>query len=289
PSSLLFLSTLCTPPTPSHPSPLSLHDALPILLHLQAGSLDQLVRLGLDDLLDKPQLVDLGYQRNHDLRGDLEAVFLPHVDRSGDDRFGLHLGDLRIQDVQTAAAGAQHRVKLVQVGNLGLELGKRDAHLVRQFLDVRVFGRQELMQRGIEQADGYRQAAHRAIDGFKVAALHGQDLGERRLALLDRVGYDHLAHRLDALGLEEHMLGTAQADAFRAELARLGGVARGVAVGADVQGADLIRPAHEAAEVAGQLRVLGIDLAEVYVAGRAIERDELALVNDRAVGKGEGL
>ena len=56
-----------------------------------------------------------------------------------------------------------------------------------------------------------------------------------------------------------------------------------------MQGADLIRPAHEAAEVAGQLRVLGVDLAEVYVAGRAVERDEFALVNDRAVGKGEGL
>ena len=54
---------------------------------------------------------------------------------------------------------------------------------------------------------------------LEVAALHRQDLGERRAAALLVVGADHLAHRENAVLLEEHVLGAAQADALRAELA----------------------------------------------------------------------
>ena len=56
-----------------------------------------------------------------------------------------------------------------------------------------------------------------------------------------------------------------------------------------MQGANLVSPAHEAAEVAGQLSLLRCDLAEVYVAGGAVERNNIALVYYRAIGKGQGL
>ena len=69
-----------------------------------------------------------------------------------------------------------------------------------------------------------------------------QDLRKRSLAALDVIGNDHLAHRLDTVGLEEHMLGAAQADALGAELDGLRGVARGVGVGADLQLTDARRP-----------------------------------------------
>ena len=149
--------------------------------------------------------------------------------------------------------------------------------------------RQELVQRRIEQADGYRQTAHCAVDCLEVAALHRQDLGQSGLALLERVSNDHLADRLDAGRLKEHMLGTAQADAFRAELACLRCIARRIAVGANMQGADLVSPAHEAAEVAGQLSFLRRDSAEVNVAGRAVERNNVAFLGNRAVSERDGL
>ena len=85
------------------------------------------------------------------------------------------------------------------------------------------------------------------------------------------------------------MLGTAQADAFRAELACLRSVARRIAVGADVQGTDLVSPAHEAAEVAGQLSFLRRDSAEVNIAGRAVERNNVAFLGNRAVSERDGL
>ena len=259
------------------------------ILHLQAGSLDQLVSLRLDYLLNEAQLVDLGNQRNHDLRRDAQVVFLPDVDGSGDNRLGLHLSDFRIENVQTAAAGAEHRVELVQALDLGLQLLERNAHLAGQLLNLVVLVREELVERRVKQADGYRQTAHCAVDCLEVAALHRQDLRQSGLALLERVSDDHLANRLDTGRLEEHMLGTAQADAFRAELACLRSVARRIAVGADVQGTDLVSPAHEAAEVAGQLSFLRRDSAEVNVAGRAVERDNVAFLGNRAVGERDDL
>ena len=259
------------------------------ILHLQAGLLNQLVSLSLDNLLYEAQLIDLGYQRNHDLRRDMQVVFLPDVDSCGYDSLGLHLGDLRIENVQTAAAGTQHRVELVQAFYLALELVEGYAHLIGQLLDLVILVREELMERRVKQTDGYRQAAHRAVNCLKVAALHRQDLGQSRLALLERIGNNHLTNRLDAGRLEEHMLGTAEADAFCAELAGLRCITRGIAVGANVQGANLVSPAHEAAEVAGQLSLLRCDLAEVYVAGGAVERNNVTLVHYRAIGKGQGL
>ena len=76
------------------------------------------------------------------------------------------------------------------------------------------------MQRRVEQADRDRQPVHRAEDADEVVALHRQELGERALAAGEVVGEDHLAHGVDALGLEEHVLGAAEADALGAERAR---------------------------------------------------------------------
>ena len=86
------------------------------------------------------------------------------------------------------------------------------------------------MERRIQEADGHRAAVHRLVHGLEVALLIGQDLGQGLLAVLDVVGNDHLAHGLDAVALEEHVLGAAQADALSAEvdglLRRRGGCRR---------------------------------------------------------------
>ena len=83
--------------------------------------------------------------------------------------------------------------------------------------------RQELVQRRIEQADRDRKPVHDVEERDEVLALEGQDLVERRAAALLVVRQDHLAHGQQPgrlVGIEEHVLGPAQADALGAELAR---------------------------------------------------------------------
>ena len=135
----------------------------------------------------------------------------------------------------------------------------RDAELLRQLGLLRlVVVRQELVQRRVEQADRHRLALQRAEDAGEVVALERQQLGERRLrASSSVVGQDHLAHRVDAVALEEHVLGAAQADALGAEG---DGVARpGRAVSALVRTCslrDLSSPLHQLLEALVTSRLL---------------------------------
>ena len=72
------------------------------------------------------ELLDLADQRDHDLRDDrCTPRLLGDVDGGVDDSGGLHLGDLRIGDGQTAAAVAHHRVELVQAVDDVVQLSQR--------------------------------------------------------------------------------------------------------------------------------------------------------------------
>src|ERR1043166_4312984 len=93
--------------------------------------------------------------------------------------------------------------------------------------------RQELVQRGIEETDGRRISLERAEDADEVLALIGQQLGKRSLPLLERFRKNHLAHGVDAIALEEHVLGARQADALRAKRNRIRGLLGRVGIGAN--------------------------------------------------------
>ena len=152
-------------------------------------------------------------------------------------------------------------------------------HVLGQLYDVLFLLGHELVQRRIEEADGHGTGPHElAIHGLEVALLIRQDLRKGGLAALDGLGDDHLADRLDTVGLEEHVLGAAQADALGAELDGLRGVARGVGVGADLQLTARVGPAHEAAEVAGDSGFYGRDGLAVDLAGGAVDGDPVAFV-----------
>ena len=84
------------------------------------------------------------------------------------------------------------------------------------------------------------------------------------------------AHRADAVGVEEHVLGAAEADPFGAEAARRAGVGGGVGIGAHAHRADRVGPAHQRREIAGQLRLDRRHLAEHDLAGRAVDGDDVA-------------
>ena len=87
--------------------------------------------------------------------------------------------------------------------------------------DARVILGRELVQRRVDQADGDGLAVHGLEDADEVVALERQQLGQRLLAGFERVGDDHLLDGQAAFfGVEEHVLGAAQADAFGAHLDR---------------------------------------------------------------------
>ena len=114
--------------------------------------------------------------------------------------------------------------------------------VIGQLLDVLFLGGNELVERRIQEADGYRIALHGLVNAFEVALLHRLQLGQSSLALLNGVGADHLADGVDTVIVEEHVLGTAQADALSAELARLLGVAGSIGIGAYLQLAGTCQP-----------------------------------------------
>ena len=136
---------------------------------------------------------------------------------------------------------------------------------------------EELVQRRVEQADRDRQAVHRLENAEVVAHLHLEELRQLRVALVLVLGEDVVLD--DHLPLaEEHVLGAAQADALRAELAAERRVVRRVGVGAHAHRAELVGPRQDRVEVAGDLRLDQRDGAEHDDAGRTVDRDDVALV-----------
>ena len=131
-------------------------------------------------------------------------------ERGAGDRADLHLVDLRVHEPEPAAARAEHRVRLVQRADPG-------AHrLVGRLL----LGRQELVQRRVEQPDRHRQAGHRLEDALEVGLLERQQPVERGAAAgLVSARIISCIDRQPLLA-EEHVLGAAEADALGAELAR---------------------------------------------------------------------
>ena len=254
-----------------------------LVLHLDAGRLDALVGGLGDDGLDVRKLFDLADERDHDLGHDFPVRMSGlHCDRRLDDRFGLHDRDLGIGDGESASAVSHHGVELMQRSDDVLDFLDGHTHIVGKRLDVGFFRGDELVERRIQEADGDGSAFERFVESLEVALLHGQELGKSLFSLLDGVGDDHLAHGHDSVGLEEHMLGAAEADAFRAEGTCLTCVLGSVGIGPDLQCAVLVRPCHDPAEIARDGSVDGGNGFAVDVAGGAVEGDPVALMEGLA-------
>ena len=250
------------------------------VFEVASAFLDQLVSRFHDELLDEGELLHFAGERDHDLGNDVPiGVLFLDVDGSLDDGSRLHLCDFRIGDRQTAAAVTHHRVELVQVCDDLFDLCDRLALSLCESLDVRLFGGNKLMQRRIEEADGDRMAAESFVQFFKVALLHGLDLGESGFALFHGVRADHFAECRDTGGIEEHMLRTAEADALCAECGSLFCVLGGIRVGSDVERLVFIRHLHDAAEVtAVGICGNGRDQAIVNVTGGTVEGEDVAFL-----------
>ena len=144
------------------------------------------------------------------------------------------------------------------------------------------------MQRRVEEPDDHRQPGHRLEDAFEVATLDREQLRQLLLALLGGVGHDHRLHDRQPILLHEHVLRAAEADALGAVLARLDRVARIVGVRPHLQPAELVCPAQDGAGGAVLVERLRLDrghLADVDLAGGAVDGDLLAFLDRRAVGR----
>ena len=136
-----------------------------------------------------------------------------------------------------------------------------------QLLDLSLGGGNELMQRGVQETDAHRASLQGLIELLKVTLLIGQDLVQSGLPLCNGIGADHLPESSDPLGVKEHMLGTAQANALCAQLLGLLGIGGGIGIGADLHGAVLVGQSHNAAELTGDFGIHSGDNAFINIAG----------------------
>ena len=100
--------------------------------------------------------------------------------------------------------------------------------------------RQEFVERRIEETDRGGITFERLEDAGEIFALIRQQFRERGFPVVDVVGENHLAHRVDAVAFEEHVLGAGEADADGAERERVLGLLGVVGVACGHRGA---RPA----------------------------------------------
>ena len=223
-------------------------------------------RDALGQLSQARELLAEADERVHDL--DERRVARALSDGSGrpHDRAHLHLVDLGPLQAEPAAARAEHRIRLVQ-------LGDPLAHVVRgRFLE----GGQELVQRRVEQPDRHREARHRLEDPLEVGLLDRQELVERDTPGRLVARHDHLLHDREPVLGHEHVLGATEADALRSELARLRGVLGRVGVRPHAQPAELVGPVEDRAEVLVDRRRHEPDRADDHAPGAAVDRDHVA-------------
>src|SRR6267142_86129 len=148
---------------------------------------------------------------------------------------------------------AKHGVGFMQLLDTPGYFPDVDLQITGQLFLFDTIVRDEFMKRWVDQANGDRKTVHGFEDADEVASLEREQLVQCLDAGVFFVGQNHF---LDgALPLmasfwlfevrEEHMLGAAEADAFRAKLDGFTGVLRRVYVGADPEMARLIGPVHQ--------------------------------------------
>ena len=241
---------------------------------------------GIDAVLDDLHLALGGDEGQHDLRHDMDAATLG-IDRRLEDRAGLHLVDLGHGDAQADPTHPQHRVEFRQRLDPAHDLALRAVQRLGQFAHSFAVLGQEFVQGRIEKADADRQARHDVEERDEIGALHRQEPVERDLAVLGRVGKDHLTHHGQAVFVKEHVFGAAKADALGLEHPGGAGVVGRVGIGAHADVAHIVGPVQKRAEpfVKRGFQHFGRACKDLSVG--AIDGDRVALAEGAAVAGGQ--
>src|SRR5579875_1928717 len=144
---------------------------------------------------------------------------------------------------------------------------------------------QEFVEGRVDQPDDHGSPRHLPQDPDEVLPLDRQELVQRPLPLLRRLGEDHPPDDRQPVLLEKHVLGPAQPDALGAEGPGPGRVPRVVGVGPDAEPADAVGPPEQRLEVLlpGEVRLDGPDGPAEDLPRGPVDGDRLALADDLAV------
>ena len=123
------------------------------------------------------ELLVVAYQRDHDLREDLDALPLD-VDGCLDDGSDLHPQDLRIDDRKTASAETEHRVELMQCSCLLCNLLLGDSKSLGHLMPCSGVVRKELVERRIQKSDVSRKTVELGEHRLEVLSLHRKELSK---------------------------------------------------------------------------------------------------------------
>ncbi len=91
------------------------------------------------------------------------------------------------------------------------------------------------MQRRIQKPNGRRQPLQFAEDAYKIFLLIRQQFLQRGLPLFQRLGQDHLAHRVDPVALEEHVFSPAKSDSLGSKGDRRCDLFRRIGIGPNIE------------------------------------------------------
>ena len=212
------------------------------------------------------EFTDMRNQWNHHLRVHIDSVCRATASRVKN-RLHLHAIQAGYQYTQADAPGSEHRVGFLQRFHTLQHSAfyfyflQRPVHFfqagqvlhaqfeVGEFHQQIVGGWQKLVQWRIEQADDDRQSVHCPEKAFKIGTLHGHQQCDGFCPFRGRVGGDHPLHYQQAIFLEKHVFGAAQANAFGTVFPGALSVFRVVRISPNTKFADVIRPGQDLEQV----------------------------------------
>ena len=235
-------------------------------------------------LLAELQFFDFADERNHDFGFHLPVgVTFLDVDSRLDDSLGLHNRDFGIRDRKTASSVSHHRVEFMQTVANEFDFGNGLTLCFCKQFDILFFGRNEFVERRIQETNGDRHAFECFHQAFEVCLLHGLDCRKCFDAFFNGLGANHLTEFIYSARSEEHVFGTNKTDTLCAEFRCALCVLRCIRIGANTECFVLVCEFHDSSEITavGVCRN-SLDNGVVDVARRAVERETVAFVEDFA-------
>ena len=187
-------------------------------------------------------------QRYHDLRVNLYPTVL-NGDGSLNNSLGLHLRNFRVRNSQTATAMTEHRIEFVKIFHAFFYRGKSDAKLLGKISLGCLVMWQELMQGRIKQTNCGRTTLQCFKDSGEILALKGEKLFQCRSSILFVIRQNHLAHRINPIALEEHMLRAAKTNSAGSESNGIGNLRGRIRIRPDALLCGLLAPVHQLGEI----------------------------------------
>ena len=203
------------------------------------------------------------------------------VDSRLDDSLGLHNRDFGIRDCKTAASVTHHRVEFMQTVANEFDFGNGLTLCFCKQFDILFFGRNEFVERRIQETNGDRHAFECFHQAFEVCLLHGLDCRKCFDAFFNGLGANHFTEFIYSARSEEHVFGTNKTDTLCAEFRCTLCVLRSIRIGANTECFVLVCEFHDSSEITavGVCRN-SLDNGVVDVARRAVERETVAFVED---------